>query len=399
VESRTKPRAFRALAPDIWALGFVSLLMDVSSELVHSILPIFLTSVLGVGMVTVGLLEGVAEATASITKVFSGTLSDRMGKRKPLLVLGYGLAAFTKPVFPLATSVGWIFGARFTDRIGKGIRGAPRDALIADITPPEKRGAAYGLRQSLDSVGAFLGPLLAMVFLLWFTQNIRAVLWFAAIPAFLAVGLLVFGVREPRREAASAARAPIAMDAVKRLSGRYWLVVAFGAVFTLARFSEAFLVLKAQDVGLALGFIPVVMIVMNVVYALVSYPAGHAADHLKKRTLLVGGLLVLIVADLVLASATSAAQVFIGSALWGLHMGITQGLLSKLVADEAPPELRGTAFGVFNLICGVAMLLASVVAGVLWSRFGASATFLTGAAFAAVAAVSLLAYRGRPKTV
>jgi MFS family permease len=377
-------------------MGFGSLFMDVSSEMIHSLLPIFMVSVLGASMVTVGVIEGIAEATAAVLKVFSGTLSDYLGKRKFLMILGYGLAAFTKPIFPLATSVGWVFTGRFVDRIGKGIRGAPRDALVADITPEGSRGAAYGLRQALDSVGALLGPLLAVVFMIWLADDIRAVMWMAVVPAFIAVALLVIYVREPENGHASGqARAPLTFADARRLPLRYWLVVLLGAVFALARFSEAFLVLRAQDVGLALGYVPVVMVVMNVFYAGAAYPAGAAADRFSQRSLLLIGLALLIGADVVLAAARDALTVFGGAALWGLHMAFTQGLLSKLVADTVPAELRGTAFGIFNLVSGGALLLASVIAGALWSAIGPPATFLAGAGFAAVAAIGLLTLRRR----
>lgn len=380
-------------------LGFVSMFMDISSELVHSLLPIFMATVLGASMVTIGIVEGVAEGAAAITKVFSGAISDYFGKRKFLAVLGYALGAITKPIFPLATTIGWVFGARFVDRIGKGIRGAPRDALVADIAPPQLWGAAYGLRQSLDSVGAFIGPLLAIAFMIWFANDIKAVLWVAVVPAFLAVFLLVVAVREPEpSEHAAGPGNKLTLTDAKRLPRRYWLVVALGAVFALARFSEAFLILRAQDVGLAIGYVPAIMVVMNVVYALFAYPAGAAADRLSARTLLVFGLGVLVVADVVLAMAASPWIAFLGAAFWGLHMALTQGLLSKLVADTAPVALRGTAFGILNLVSGGALLLASVVAGSLWSVFGASATFIAGASFAAVAAMGLLLYRPTVRT-
>jgi MFS family permease len=308
------------------------------------------------------------------------------------------LGAITKPVFPLATTIWLVFGARFVDRIGKGIRGAPRDALVADVTPPELRGAAYGLRQSLDSVGAFVGPLLAVAFMIWLANDIKAVLWVAVVPAFLAVLLLIVAVREPEpSEHVSGSRNHLTFADAKSLSLRYWLIVALGAVFTLARFSEAFLILRAQDVGLAVGYVPVIMIVMNVVYALFAYPAGAAADRLSARTLLVFGLGVLVAADVVLALAASPGIAFLGAAFWGLHMALTQGLLSKLVADTAPAELRGTAFGIFNLVSGGTLLLASVIAGSLWSVFGASATFIAGASFAALAAMGLLLYRPKAR--
>ena len=379
-----------------------------------------MVTVLGASMVTVGIIEGVAESTAAVMKVFSGALSDYLGKRKFLLVLGYALAAFTKPVFPLAPSVNWLFAARFVDRVGKGIRGAPRDALVAEITPPQMHGAAYGLRQALDSVGALLGPLLAVALMIWFANNIRAVMWVAVVPALIAVALLMIYVREPERENRDAqAKSRLTFADAKRLSLRYWFIVLLGAVFTLARFSEAFLVLRAQDVGLELGYVPVVMIVMNVFYAAAAYPAGAAADSAGQRTSLAGaesadsagghpmtqrkllllGFGLLIAADLALAFATSPLLVFAGAALWGLHMAFTQGLLSKLVAETAPADLLGTAFGIFNLVSGGALLLASVIAGSLWSSLGAPATFLTGAAFAVVAAIGLLAGRRRRSSI
>jgi len=386
--------AYRTLPRSIWVLGFVSLFMDTSSELVHSLLPVFMGTVLGASMMTIGIIEGIAEAAAAITKVFSGAISDYLGKRKMLAVVGYGLAALSKPIFPLATTIYWVSGARFIDRIGKGIRGAPRDALVADITPANLRGAAYGLRQALDSVGAFVGPLLAILLMMLFADDIRSVLWVAMLPALLSVSLLVVGVREPETpRVASTSMKVLAMVDIKRMPLRYWGVVVLGAVFTLARFSEAFLVLRAQDVGVAIAYVPVVMIVMNVIYSVFAYPAGAAADRVSSRTLLVIGLLLLIVADIALALAKAPGTVFLGAAFWGLHMAFTQGLLSKLVADAAPAELRGTGFGIFNLVSGVALLLASVIAGGLWSQFNASATFFAGGLFAALAAAGLLLYR------
>lgn len=389
--------SLRAMPAGIWAMGLGSMFMDVSSELIHSLLPVFMATTLGASMLTIGVIEGVAEATAAITKVFSGALSDFLRKRKSLMILGYGMAALTKPIFPLATSIGWVFGARFIDRIGKGIRGAPRDALVADIAPPLLRGAAYGLRQALDSLGALLGPVLAVVCMALFANNIRGVMWIAVLPAFIAVALLYTSVHEPEADShGTSPRTPLRLADVKDLPVRYWLVVLLGAVFTLARFSEAFLVLRAQSVGLAIGYVPLVMIVMNVFYAFLAYPAGAAADHLSSRTLLLAGLVLLITSDLLLAAAVAPLMTFMGAALWGLHMAVTQGLLAKMVADTARADLRGTAFGVFNLVSGVALLLASVIAGELWSSFGAPATFLAGAAFAAVAALGLVIYSGSP---
>lgn len=376
-------------------MGFGSLFMDISSEMIHSLLPIFMVTVLGASMVTVGLIEGIAEATAAVLKVFSGALSDYLGRRKPLMILGYGLAALTKPIFPLAPSIAWVFTARFVDRVGKGIRGAPRDALVADIAPAQWRGAAYGLRQSLDSVGAFLGPLLAVAFMIWLASDIRAVMWLAVVPAFIAVALLMIYVREPEHAHADRIKSPLKLADVVQLPLRYWLVVALGFVFTLARFSEAFLVLRAQDIGLALSFVPVVMVVMNVFYAGAAYPAGAAADRIRARTLLSIGLVLLIAANVVLAMMPTVFGVLAGAALWGLHMAATQGLLSKLVADTVPAPLRGSGFGIFNLVSGGALFLASAIAGALWSAIGPSATFLAGAGFAAVAMIGIAALRKR----
>lgn len=389
----SKSAFYRLLPRSIWMLGFASLFTDISSELVHSLLPLFMTTVLGASMVTVGVIEGVAEATAAVTKVFSGTLSDYVRKRKFLVVLGYGLGALTKLIFPLAHSIEWVFGARFVDRIGKGVRDAPRDALIADIVPTHLRGAAYGLRQSLDSVGAFVGPLLAMALMLWLANDLQAVLWVAVIPALLAVSLIIFGVHEPASATPKNALKPaLSWRDLGRLSPRFWAVVILGAVFTLARFSEAFLLLRAQDVGLAVQYVPVVMIVMNVVYALFAYPAGLIADRFSMRWLLMFGLSALVLADVLLALASGIGLVLGGAVFWGLHMAFTQGLLAKMVVDSAPSHLRGTAFGVFHLVSGGALLLASVIAGLLWSHWGAQATFFAGALFALIAAVGLWFY-------
>lgn len=378
----------------VWALGAVSLLMDLSSELVHSLLPVLMVTVLGASMLAVGVVEGIAEATASIVKLFSGAISDRLGRRKPIVVAGYGLAALSKPLFPLAASVPLVLGARFMDRVGKGIRGAPRDALIADVTPEGARGTAYGLRQALDTAGAMLGPLAAVALMLALANDVRGVLWWAVVPAVLAVIVLVVFVKEPPR-----AGAPLQHPVFKsfhRIGIRTWLVVAIGAALTLARFSEAFLVLRAQSLGIALALVPLVLVAMNVAYTATAYPAGVAADRGHRKALLVWGLAALIASDLVIASSASWTLFFAGVALWGLHMGLTQGLLSALVADAAPVNLRGTAFGVFHLVSGIAMLLASVIAGVLWDAYGAAWTFYAGAAFTALALLGLAAVRRSP---
>jgi len=384
----------------VWALGFVSLCMDLSSELIHALLPLYMAVGLGASTLTIGIVEGVAEATAMIVKVFSGVISDFFRRRKPLVVLGYGLAAITKLVFPLAPTLGWIVAARFADRIGKGIRGAPRDALIADLSPPEVRGASFGLRQALDTVGGVGGPLLAIGAMAFFASNFQAAFWVAVVPAFLAVLLLIVGVEEPDRPAQQAVvnGAPrLRMADAKRLGRRYAIVVGIAAILTLARFSEAFLVLRAQNVGVPTAMAPWVMVVMSIVYAAVSYPAGSAADRGHGPRLLSAGLIALVVSDLVLANADGGVTLFLGAALWGLHMGLTQGLLAALVAAAAPADLRGTAFGVFNLVCGIALLIASVLAGWLWDTFGPGFTFYVGAALTLIAWIALLRH-GRAAT-
>jgi MFS family permease len=375
----------------VWALGLVSFFMDASSETIHALLPLFLTTTLGVSVAVVGLIDGVAESTAAIAKVFSGYLSDRTGKRKPLILFGYGLAALTKPLFAIAGGPLTVFAARFADRIGKGLRGAPRDALVADVTPPEIRGRAFGLRQAMDTAGAFAGPLLAIAVMALFANDMRAVFWVAAIPAALAVLCVLLGVEDrPGSEDKQAALPPIRWSDLRQFRVGFWTVVAIGVVFTLARFSEAFLVLKANAEGLPLALAPLVLVVMNIVYALGAYPAGALSDRTPAGLLLLGGLVVLIGADVVIALVPGLVGAFVGIALWGAHMAMTQGLLAKLVAEHAPDQLRGSAFGLFNLATGVALLIASIVAGILWDQLGASATFLAGAFFAALAGVLVI---------
>jgi MFS family permease len=378
----------------IWVLGFVSMLMDLSSEMIHSLLPLFLVAGLGASALTVGMIEGTAEATSLIVKVFSGTLSDYLGKRKPLLLLGYGMAALTKPLFALASSTGVVFTARLLDRVGKGIRGAPRDALVADLTPPSVRGAAFGMRQSLDTIGAVAGPLVATGLMLAWANDYRAVFWVAVIPATLAVTLLLFGVREPVRSEPALRTNPISRASLARLPSAYWWVVGIGAAFTLARFSEAFLLLRAQDGGIPVALVPLVLVAMNLVYSLSAYPFGRLSDRVSHNALLAFGLAVLLAADLVLAWDNHWGAVLGGVVLWGAHMGVTQGLLATMVAATAPADLRGTAYGFFNLVSGLAMLLASVIAGLLWDQLGAASTFYAGAGFCALALL-VLAYRQR----
>lgn len=391
-----KPSQRPAIPSTVWALGFVSMFMDISSEIIHALLPLFLTTTLGVSVAMVGLIDGIAEATASITKVFSGYLSDRMGKRKPLILIGYGLGALSKPLFALAGTAPVIMGARFADRIGKGLRGAPRDALVADVTPPEIRGRAFGLRQSIDTLGAFLGPLLAIVAMAAFANDMRAVFWIAVIPAAISVLLVVVSVNDAQGTAGGGpagerhARAPVRMSDLRLLPRAFWSLVAIGAVFTLARFSEAFLILKANAVGLPLALAPLVLVAMNAVYMLAAYPLGSLSDRVSAKAMFAWGLILLIAADLALALLPGVAAAFVGIALWGVHMAATQGLFAKLIADRSPPELRGSAYGLFNLVTGVALLAASVIAGIVWDASGAAATFFVGAGCAAATLAGLL---------
>ncbi|HGY2252513.1 TPA: MFS transporter [Klebsiella oxytoca] len=373
----------------VWVLGGVSLLMDVSSEMIHSLLPLFMATTLGASVIIIGIIEGVAEATALMLKVFSGVISDYVGKRKGLALLGYGLGALSKPLFAIAPTSGMVFSARMIDRIGKGIRGAPRDALVADVTPPGIRGAAYGLRQALDTIGAFLGPLLAVALMFLWDNDFQSIFWVAAIPAVLSIALLGFGLKEPNTSVVQKRTNPLRRKNLKKLSAAYWWVVAIGSIFTLSRFSEAFLVLRAQQMAIPLFAIPLVMVAMNLVYSLTAYPFGKLSDRMSHSKMLQWGLLVLIAADIVLALSSHWSTLLAGVALWGIHMGMTQGLLAAMVAHTAPPELRGTAFGMFNLMSGIALLLASAGAGVLWEMLGAASTFYAGAIICVVTLIGM----------
>jgi len=387
---------FKSMPRSVIILGFVSLFMDVSSEMIHSLLPVFMVSVLGASAMAVGVIEGIAEATASITKIFSGVISDWIGKRKPLVLIGYSMAAFTKPLFPLAHSITAVLVARFIDRIGKGIRGAPRDALIADVVTKEQHGAAFGLRQSMDTAGAFIGPILALALMFLTSDNYRFVFWIAFIPAFVAVLCIVFGVQEPEQKSTGAKKPfPIQKSELAKLPKSFWIVVAFAAAFTLARFSEAFLILRASNMGLSAGLMPTIFIIMNIVYAVSAYPIGVLSDRIGRNGLLAVGIFLLIVADILLAFGGNLYWVFAGVVVWGLHMGMTQGLLSALIASAAPADLRGTAFGMYNLLTGIVALVASALAGALWTVYGPSETFIAGAVFAGVSLAGLLLMHGK----
>jgi MFS family permease len=377
----------------VWALGFVSLFMDISSEMIHGLLPVFLVSVLGASALMVGIIEGIGESLALIVRLFSGVLSDYLKRRKSLVFAGYFLGTLSKPLFALANNAGLVLTARALDRTGKGIRGAPRDALIADLTPGSIRGAAYGLRQSLDSVGAVVGPLLAVLVMWLSNDNFRATFWLAAIPGFISVAIILWFVKEPQH-LASAARKQFHLKEIAKLSAPFWLILAIGMVFTLARFSEAFILLRADELGLQAQFVPGILIILSLTYAIGAYPAGALSDQWGRSGLLLTGLGLLVATHLVLAYSTSVSHVFIGAALWGFHLALTQGLFAAMVADSCSPNLRGSAFGLFSFATGMAILLASVIAGLLWDVFGPAMTFLVGAGFALAALLgSTLALR------
>ncbi|NEP62679.1 MAG: MFS transporter [Symploca sp. SIO2G7] len=376
------------LPSNVWFLGFVSLLTDVNSKMVQSILPLFLVSVLGINLTTIGVIEGIAESTASVIKIFSGALSDHWGRRKELAVAGYGLSALVTPLFAIATTPAWVLFARFTDRIGKGIRVAPRNALVADVTPSSQRGAAYGLRQSLDTIGAFCGPFIATALLFHSNQNFRLVFWCAAIPGLMAVAILIFCVKENPRNSHQR-RNPLQWNVLKSLGKNYWMLVAVALLFNLGNFSDAFLLLRAQQVGIPLSLIPLSFVVMNITYGLSSYPIGVLSDRIGRQGLLISGFILFALVYFGFGVAQTPWQIWVLFALCGLYLGTTKGLLPALVADRVSEELRGTAFGLINLITGVALLPASLLAGVLWEKFGSQTTFMVSSGFAVAAIVVL----------
>ncbi|HEX8840689.1 MAG TPA: MFS transporter [Sphingomicrobium sp.] len=376
------------LPRNVWVLGFVSLLMDLSSEIYHSLLPAFVTIVLGLPATALGAIDGVAEATANFAKLASGRFSDRSLRRKPWVAGGYGLAALSKPLFPLASSAATVMAARFADRIAKGIRGAPRDAMIADETPAEIRGRAFGLRQALDTAGALLAPLAAIALMAWFASDIRAVYWVAIIPAACSFLLALLALREPEQHLAPLKRSPF-FSGFKELDDDTRRLLKVGFLFTLARFSEAFLILKGIEIGLSETMSPLTLAIFNLAYVALAYPAGSLSDRMSPRSILLAGMAVLIAGNVVLAETDSFAGLVAGVSLWGTHMALTQGIFARMIADSAPERLRATSFGAFWFVTGIATLLASLGAGWLWDREGSSATFLTSAAVAAAALAML----------
>jgi MFS family permease len=384
------------LPRNVWILGFVSLLMDLSSEIYHSLLPAFITIVLGLPATALGAIDGVAEATANFAKLFSGRFSDRSLRRKPWVMGGYGLATLSKPLFALATSAPTVMTARFADRIGKGIRGSPRDAMIADETPPEVRGRAYGLRQALDTAGALLAPLAAIGLMAWFASDIRAVFWVAIIPAFCSFLLAWLALREPEQHLGAIKRSPF-FAGFRELDKPTKRLLAVGFLFTLARFSEAFLILKGIEIGLSEAMSPLTLAMFNLAYVALAYPAGALSDRMSPRTILIAGMGALIAGNLILAKSESFADLVLGVGLWGAHMALTQGIFSRMIADSAPEHLRATSFGAFWFVTGIGALLASLGAGLLWDRQGSAATFVTSAGVAAVALAMLSLLEDEPQ--
>ena len=376
------------LPRNVWILGFVSLLMDLSSEIYHSLLPAFVTMTLGLPATALGAIDGIAESTANFAKLASGRLSDRSLKRKPWIVAGYGLAALSKPLFPLATNAVTLMAARFADRIGKGIRGSPRDAMVADETPPEIRGRAFGLRQALDTVGALIAPLVAVGLMALFADRIRLVYWIAILPAACSFLLAWLALREPKQLNAPIKTSPF-FSGFRELTKPTKRLLAVGFLFTLARFSEAFLILKGLEIGLSETLSPLTLALFNLAYVILAYPAGSLSDRMSPKTILLAGMAALVAGNLVLAKTDTLPWLVAGVTLWGAHMALTQGIFSRMIADSAPDHLRATSFGAFWFVSGIGGLLASLGAGLLWDREGSSATFLTSAGVAAMAIAML----------
>lgn len=375
----------------IWMLGLTSLFMDVSTEIVHSVMPIYLVTVLGASPMLVGAIDGVAEATASIMKVFSGALSDWVGRRKPLAIAGYGMAAITRPILPFASTVTEIFALRILDRIGKGVRVAPRDALVADHVRPEILGAAYGLRQGLDTIGALVGPIIAAIVLASSNNDFQWVFWVSCIPAALCVLIISLGVSEAARPADRPRPAfPLRPSQVRRLRGVFWGSMAIIMLLLIPRFSEGFLLLKAQQSGISVTWVPLLLAAVNLVAAPVSFPAGRLSDRIGRRHLVMSGFAVLVAAQLVLTVTDGPIGVLVGALFWGLHLGMTQGVLAAMIVDHAPADLRGTAFGVFHVASGLAVLVGSFGAGWIWDQLGSTTMFATAAAIGVAGLAALV---------
>nr|WP_200892490.1 MFS transporter [Aliterella atlantica] len=377
------------LPRQVWVLGWVSLLMDIGSKMIQSVLPLFLVSMLGASLVTVGAIEGIAEVTAAGLKVGSGLISDRGGQhRKWSAVLGYGFSALMIPLYPIATSPGWILAARMGDRMGKGIRVAPRNALVADATPEHQRGAAYGLRYTLDTIGALLGPIVATILLAVSRQNTRLVFWAAMIPAFLAVGLLIWGIQAPpfAQPSSKSKASGLRWQSLQQLGVNYWHLVVVVCLFNLGNSSDAFLLLKAKDVGISFTAVPLVLTAIHAGSAVSAYPAGWLSDRLSRRNVFLVGLGLFALTYGGLAIARQPWQVWLLLGLYGLYQGITQGVLLAMVAATITPMSRGTAFSFLSLVAGFSLLLASLLAGWLWQQIGSWAAFGLGSA-SAIAAI------------
>jgi MFS family permease len=397
--------SIRQLPRNVWAVGFTSMFMDVSSEMVLNILSLFLSNVLGVPTSIIGLIDGVAEATASILKLFSGWFSDKIGGRKWLAVIGYGISAVVKPFFFFANSWGLVAGVRWADRVGKGIRTAPRDALVADSVDAKMRGLAFGFHRAMDTAGAMLGILIAAG-VVWLTQKndlllsrstFQTIVLISMVPAFLAVLTLALGAKDVVVKGQRTAP----KISLKSMGKPFSIFLVIVSVFTLGNSADSFLVLRAQNLGVSVLGILLMLAVFNLIYALVSTPAGSLSDRVGRRTLIIGGWLVYALIYFGFASANSGWQVWGLYAAYGLYYGLAYGSANALVADLVPDNLRGTAYGTYNAVIGLLAFPASFIAGVLWqglgawSGFGPSAPFLFGGSMALIAAILMIFWMPR----
>jgi MFS family permease len=374
------------LGRNVLALAAVSLLTDVASDMTYPLLPLFLATTLGASATAVGAIEGAAESTAALLKLASGWLSDRVSRRKPLVLAGYGIASLIRPLIGLAQSVTQVLGIRVTDRIGKGIRTAPRDALVADSVDPAIRGRAFGFHRAADHAGAVIGPLLAFALLRWGGLEVRQIFLLTAIPGALAVLALLVGVREVPREMPEASRK---LDLRAPLGRRFWSFLAVLLVFTLGNSTDAFLLLRARDLGIDAALIPILWALLHVVKSLSSTPGGALSDRIGRKPLLVAGWILYAAVYFALARADAAWQAWALFAVYGIYFGLTEGVEKALVADLVPEDRRGAAFGWYNLALGIAALPASLIFGTIWDRAGAPAAFGFGAAMALAAAIGI----------
>jgi MFS family permease len=379
------------LSRNVWVAGWVSFFMDVSSEMVYPLVPLFLSSTLGVSKSVVGLIEGIAEATASLLKLFSGVIADRFGKNKLLMGFGYGISTASRPILALASGWGMVFLARFTDRAGKGIRTAPRDAIIAASTPPGQLGLAFGFHRALDTAGAVVGPAVALAILAVWAADFRLVFWLSVVPGVLAVALIVWFIEADGR--VRPAQAALAWS-LRGFDDRFWEFLLVIGLFSLGNSSNAFLILKAEQVGTSPAWISGIYVGYNALYALMSVPGGLLADRVGMRRMIIVGLGLFAAVYAGIALASTPQQIAALFLCYGIYMGLTEGVQRAYLATLAPKERTATAFGLYHMVVGIAILPASLFAGVLWDTVGPAAPFLFGAGMAALAAVIFLGLGG-----